>query len=294
MVNKLLIKCIECEYQFDKKLVGKRHDQDDSIFLCVACCIGKRLKVLEDKVIKLESNRQEISELKDDFAEVKAAIADFHVELKPRGSTLAGKQTRKVDVATDEEFSECSQILLVDLPPETKPKVVNPLLSTKKEEILVIGNSLVKNVSNSCGKASVITIPGGGIEDIEKHMRRDLPENIIVHIGANDISRHWNRSEELLGKIRRVLETLKEKKKSIVISGIIPRPGKGSFWHNVALSLDMRVEALCKNLGFVFVDNWKSFYGQQGNHMSDGIHLNKTGTSKLEASFSCALKQLKN
>ena len=50
-----------------------------------------------------------------------------------------------------------------------------------------------------------------------------LPKNVIVHISANDIEGHMNQSEELMNKIKKVLNDIKEKKRCVIISGIVPR-----------------------------------------------------------------------
>ena len=59
--------------------------------------------------------------------------------------------------------------------------------------------SLVMNISNSYVK--VVSIPGGNIFVIEKAINVDLPKEVIMHIGANDVSQLKNRSEEHVNKI---------------------------------------------------------------------------------------------
>ena len=50
-----------------------------------------------------------------------------------------------------------------------------------------------------------------------------------------------------------------------------------SNWHNTALSTDMRVQVMCKNFYFVFIDNWIVFYCKIDYHTTDEIHLNHVG-----------------
>jgi hypothetical protein len=199
----------------------------------------------------------------------------------------------KLKVVSQEEkncarsFSECSEILTVELPPVKEQS--NPV-ETIQSNICIIGNSLVRLVHNINTK--VIPIPGGKIDDIAAKLEENLPEKVIIHIGANDISNFENKSEEQIKKISVILHELKKRRKSVIISGIIPRPRMSNKWHNKALSLDLRVQLLCKELGFVFIDNWSQFYGIKGYHISDGIHLNREGTHKLEDNFAFALRQL--
>ena len=98
----------------------------------------------------------------------------------------------------------CGQVLLVNLPPEKEKAKVNIRQgagSGSRDEILVIGNSLVRNVSNICGHVKVVSIPGGGIFDVEKALSVDLSEKIIVYIGANNVNKFKNRSEEHVNTI---------------------------------------------------------------------------------------------
>lgn len=288
--NKVFVKCGICEYQFDRKLVGKL--QEGQEFVCVACSLGKRLTVLEERVNKLESClKQDITDLKKDVAEIKAILVEFKGESKPKPSS-------KLSRSQAGDSDEGSQLLLVDLPPVTetanmqgKTSVVGAV--SNRESILLVGNSMVRGVSNSSGKAKVVYIPGGGIADMEDVISGDLPANVILHVGANDVSKFKGRSEKLVDKIKAVLEKLKEKRKNVIISGIIPRPCMGRDWHNAALSLDIRMQTMCKKLGFGFIDNWSCFYGRKGNHRSDGLHLNCVGISMLESNFFDALKQSK-
>ena len=130
-------------------------------------------------------------------------------------------------------------VLRVNLSPVEKKNCADDKLS---EEIAFIGNSLIKDGRD--GMTKIFSVSGAGIQEVEKKLQGMLPENVIVHIGANDIAGHMNRSEELMNKIKKVLNDLKEKKRCVFISGIVPRPRRGGRWHNMAFSVDMRVKTL--------------------------------------------------
>ena len=53
--------------------------------------------------------------------------------------------------------------------------------------------------------AKTVSVSGAGTQEVKKELQGVLPENLIVHIGANDIVGHMNRSEELINKIKKVL-----------------------------------------------------------------------------------------
>ena len=87
--------------------------------------------------------------------------------------------------------------------------------------------------------AKTVLVSGAGIQEVEEKLQGVLPENVIVHIGGNDIVGHMNRSEELMNKIKKVLIDLNKKKRCVIISGIVPRQQMGGRWHSMALSVDM-------------------------------------------------------
>ena len=103
---------------------------------------------------------------------------------------------------------------------------------------------MIKDVNSRDGLTKIVSVSGAGIQEVEKELQGLWPENLIVHIGANDIVGHMNRFEELMNKIKKVLNDLKEKKRCVIISSIVSRPRIGGRWHNMALSVDIRVKTM--------------------------------------------------
>ena len=93
------------------------------------------------------------------------------------------------------------------------PSVEDKIYADDKlsEEIVIIGNSSMKDLNSGDDLTKIVSEPGAGIQEVEKELQGVLPENVIVHIDTNDMVRHINRTEELMDKIKKMLIELKEK-----------------------------------------------------------------------------------
>ncbi|KAG0716248.1 hypothetical protein GWK47_010172 [Chionoecetes opilio] len=83
---------------------------------------------------------------------------------------------------------------------------------------------------------------------------------------------------ELVTRYKALLEKVKESGRKGVICGVIPREYVGQEWLSRALSLNSKIEELCKGMGLRFVDGWDTFYGKHSMYTRDGVHLSKMGT----------------
>ena len=86
---------------------------------------------------------------------------------------------------------------------------------------------MIRNVNSKDGLTKIVSISGAGKKKVENELQGVLPENVIAHIGANDIVGHLNKSEELINKTKMVLNDLKEKTRCVILSCIVPRPRIG-------------------------------------------------------------------
>ena len=200
--NKVFIKCSLCEYQFERKLIGKLLEGVME-FICVTCKLDMRLTKLEESVRKLECCDKELGVVKEGLSEVRAVLEE-QSQVRHQYSDAVKKQGDLHNVDSDDEFADCSQVLLVDLPSEkekAKEIVRHRAESGNDDVILVIGNSLVRNVSDSGGHTKIVFFSGGDIFDVEKAISFDLPEKLIVHVSADELIKFMNRSEELVSKI---------------------------------------------------------------------------------------------
>ena len=70
---------------------------------------------------------------------------------------------------------------------------------------------MIKDVNSIYGLAKIVSVFGAGVQEVEKELQGVLPENLIVFTGTNNIVKHLNRFEELMNKIKKLLNDLKEK-----------------------------------------------------------------------------------
>ena len=132
----------------------------------------------------LESKANELDSIKDGLKDIKIAFINLQ-----RVSNIS-----KINNIT---FTEQ---IRVNLPPVEEKYYADDKLS---EKIVIIGNSLIKEVNSRDGLAKIVSVSGAGIQELEKELQGVLPENLIVHTDANDIVGHMNRSEELMNKIKK-------------------------------------------------------------------------------------------
>ena len=101
----------------------------------------------------------------------------------------------------------------------------------------------------------------------------------IVHAGTNDV--HHSRSEELMEKYKRMIQTYKAKTNNIVISGILPRIRATNTFYSKAFSINQRLKTLCSQENVDFISMWDDFYDKNDLFLRDGLHLNDVGSARF-------------
>ena len=74
---------------------------------------------------------------------------------------------------------------------------------------------------------------------------------------------------------------LKEARKPVIVTGILPRAAANGEWYSRSLSANASVERLCSTMGLHFVDLWDEFYEHRDYYIRDGLHLSDKGASAL-------------
>ncbi|KAG0720097.1 hypothetical protein GWK47_031334 [Chionoecetes opilio] len=158
--------------------------------------------------------------------------------------------------------------------------------SGKGPEVVLVGDSQVKYLDqNFCerdrDRRTRVCYPGASVQDVTDRLDRLMVGTgkdavVVVHVGGNDVGKA--RSEELVTRYKALLEKVKESGRKGVICGVIPREYVGQEWLSRALSLNSKIEELCKDMGLRFVDGWDTFYGKHSMYTRDGVHLSKMGT----------------
>lgn len=157
--------------------------------------------------------------------------------------------------------------------------------SEEGPEVLLIGDSQVRYLDRTfCENARErrvrMCLPGARVQDVSDKLDRLLVETgsetvVVVHVGGNDVAR--KRSEELVNRYRVMLEKVRSSGRTGVVCGVIPRICEGGEWLSRAISLNDRIEGMCRSLGLKFVDGWDTFFGKHEMFAKDGVHLSRLG-----------------
>ena len=159
----------------------------------------------------------------------------------------------------------------------------------KKVRYLVAGDSRVKPLGKVfCQEEDKCVVkPGALVSDIdtcfEEELTRCDPEYIIVQVGVNNVGPR--RSVQLINDYSALLRRLKEARKPVIITGILPRAAASREWYSRALSANASVERLCSSMGLHFVDLWEEFYGRWEFYLRDGLHLSEEGAKILGEAY---------
>ena len=175
---------------------------------------------------------------------------------------------------------------------------------SKTEEgpgVLLIGDSQVRHLDRTfCENARErrvrMCLPGARVQDVSDRLDRLLEGTgnetvVVVHVGGNDVSR--KRSEELVNRYRVMLEKVRSSGRTGVVCGVIPRICEGGEWLSRAISLNDRIEGMCRSLGLRFVDGWDTFFGKHEMFAKDGVHLSRVGAEVYGAQLEGTVKAIR-
>ena len=104
-----------------------------------------------------------------------------------------------------------------------------------------------------------------------------------MQVGVNNVGPR--RSVQLIKDYSALLQRLKEARKPVIVTGILPRATASREWYSRALSANASVETLCLNMGLHFVDLWEDFFGRWEFYMRDGLHLSDEGAKILGEAY---------
>ena len=157
--------------------------------------------------------------------------------------------------------------------------------SQEANELLVLGDSIVRNVGNGCTDVKIGCFPGIRAEQLQRVIeKRDFgnPNTVIIHVGTNDIKSSKNL-DYVMGDIYELITTTKNKFAStrVILSGVLRR--RDVSWRRIGAMND-RLEWVANSLDVTFVDpnSWVDDRGFGG----DGLHLNRRGAQQLGQLYS--------
>ena len=164
-------------------------------------------------------------------------------------------------------------------------------------KLLVASSSITKSINiqrfNECfgsGTARIQKWPGGRARHIKNyigtHLEEENPDILIVQAGGNDLAERdrapiWDIAKDVveIGIKARNLGI-----QEIFIGGVPTR--RDQFRHEDLHELNHAISTLCRQHGFVFIDNREIGMG----HLYDGVHLNTAGTTILASNYLEALR----
>lgn len=160
----------------------------------------------------------------------------------------------------------------------------------KKKVTVIVGDSILKNIqgwslSDSNNHVVVKPFPGATITDMEDFIKpiiRKEPEDMILHIGTNDVKKLTPRC--LAEGITNLAIQIQQESPNtgITISGILPRNDNLHLEGKIN-ETNRSMEAICKQHKWNFV-NCKTIDKTCLN--SRGLHLNRKGSSVLTNFYS--------
>ena len=172
---------------------------------------------------------------------------------------------------------------------------------TEGNELKLIGDSIIKGQGSDFNdrrkkkKSSTFCRPGAKLDDITA-MVHDINGNqihddkeLIIHVGTNDMvqppkaNNYRNRaipqraSESIYGKYKNLVQELRNRNTKSYVVGMLPRFKVTHELNSRILSMNSRVQQLCKEAGIGYIDMFTKFQVNSNLFTSDGLHLSYQG-----------------
>ena len=153
--------------------------------------------------------------------------------------------------------------------------------------VLLIGDSIVRFMTQRCTDTQVLSVGGAKILDSYMTLRTALndysPQLIILHSGTNNINKSYSDLSTAIDCSKFVLERIKclqAVHRFVVVISACLRLRENTLLHRVEL-LNAAIRTQCKIHGFIFVlhDNFTA------DDFRDDVHLNIRGQEKLLKNF---------
>lgn len=156
--------------------------------------------------------------------------------------------------------------------------------------LLVIGTSLVRHVAVRGGRT--FCHPGASVNDIKSAALRlsdqcSSVSTLVIEAGVNDIKKQ--RSEELKVDFARLVDSLLDTGKQVIVSGPLPSPCFGDIKFSRLRQLHIWQKSYCMRKSIPFVDNFAAFLNRPSLFKRDGLHPNLDGSRLLASNIRLTL-----
>ena len=169
-----------------------------------------------------------------------------------------------------------------------KAKTSNSSLQPQEKAVLVIGDSMVKNIDGkelkrAAKKATVChSYSGARVGQIKEKIEF---EEIILHVGTNDLIHE--QPENVANEMEALINVVKGKTEKIAVSSVIKRYDNKVRASNIS-KYNYLIHELCMKYKITFINN--DCIDLQLLNRSN-LHLNKNGDRALGSAFCTYLKQ---
>ena len=174
------------------------------------------------------------------------------------------------------------------------PSEPEKMQSIRRKEIIIAGDSILKNLQghkmSKNSRVKVSSFPGCTTLDMKDHIKPLLhrnPDEIIIHVGTNSLrscDTPRTCAEEIID-----LATMASSKSSakIALSSLVCRSDDEALACKIS-GVNKILEEACRQNSWRFVDHSKILGNYHLNR--SGLHLNKSGTSRLARNFTNYLR----
>ena len=160
-----------------------------------------------------------------------------------------------------------------------------------KRKIIIAGDSIIQHVhgwelSNENCNVAGKSFCGSKIEDMQDYLKpliRRKPDEIILHIGTNNIRDSTSDPQTLADGIVNLADLINSSSPStqISISGLVTRRDNSTFVSKIN-NTNKRLKAICVSKKWSFIDNSNVNLSCLNRR---GLHLNRNGSSLLSRNF---------
>lgn len=170
-------------------------------------------------------------------------------------------------------------------------------LSSRKQSIVIVGDSIIKNVMPHKLSRSLqsyvnrISIGGMKAREMKHYIIPSIekrPDAVVLHCGINDLMNSPDHPQQIGEEIKDVAMTIKRQIPtcSIFISSIANQVKYPNLNENVR-ELNSILLNVCESNSFQYIDNSNIIQEDLNN---SGLHLNKKGSTKLACNFRDCIK----
>ena len=162
-----------------------------------------------------------------------------------------------------------------------------------KKRVVIVGDSMVRGIhgwkiskARNAPSVSVKSCHGATIEDMESYAIQTVraqPEEIILHVGTNDLLQH-STSQHVAESIVNLADNIDQNSGSskIAISSLVKRLDKPHLSNKLS-EINSILRKFARNRGWSYISNDNIGQATQFNH--SGLHLSRSGNSQLASNL---------